>query len=267
MKDEFAPTLTSRPVDTPAPADPTPAAPVDEPETPEVVTETPEVTEPETAEVVPGEPETPEVPENEVVEPVTPVVTPPKLDAERLDALRAAQTYKPGDAQVDILDEFGNIDPEKFGAFMAQNNESVFNQAVNATKSYGETERIETQAWEDVYRDYPEIAKGSPLETALKGARLQDVIDGGTGDLSELAKQITAPIRDAKIAAVESANKQVTQTKIDGAATPTKDASPEAPATPNNMDKLRAAIKDGRHDEAARIRHAIRRERIFDTTK
>lgn len=183
------------------------------------------------------------------------------VDTELLKRLSENSKYRPTDTNFDILDEYGALDPEKFQAFMAENNQNVFNQATNAVLTKLEAEKIEADAWGKVYTDYPELKENKSLESALKGARIQDLVSGGKGDLIELAKGIVGPIRDNKIKAVESANKTIKKQESLSSFKPNVAQIEKVPTS--LMTQLKQAISDGDSDTANRIRHEIRKERIF----
>lgn len=201
---------------------------------------------------------TPPVVTEPVATPKAPVET---MDTERLAELAKASNYNPADTELDILDEFGNLDATKFGDFMRKNNESVFTQAVGAVQARNQAEQIENNAWNAVHEAYPELVENPSLEKAIRGARIQDLINGGKGDLNELAKGIVGPLRDNKIKAVEEVNRTIKKQENLGAAKPTT-AQPEKVA-PSLMTQLRTAITNGDNQAAQKIRHAILKERIY----
>lgn len=187
----------------------------------------------------------------------------PTMDGERLKALRNAGKYKPTEMDLDIVDEFGNFDGKKFSDFMADNNKNVFNQALDSFTAISEADKIETQAWESVNQAYPEL-KGNPtLEKAIRGARIQDILGGGTGDLLELAKGIVGPIRENKIKAVEEVNRTIEKQDNLQVVKPT--VAPVEQVTPTLMDQLKHALSVNDQQKANQIRHAIRKERIYGT--
>lgn len=185
----------------------------------------------------------------------------PSVDLELLQKLSEASKYKAQESELDILDEYGAVDPTKFQDFMLKNNQQVFNQAVNAVQARLQAERIEEAAWQDVTTKYPELKESESLLSALRGARVQDLVSGGKGDLLELAKGIVAPIRDSKIKAVESVNKSI---KKQESLSTFKPATAQIEKVPTNlMDQLKQAIATGNSEEANRLRHEVRKERIF----
>jgi len=164
---------------------------------------------------------------------------------------------------LDIVDEFGNFDGKKFSDFMAENNKNVFNQALDSFTAISEADKIENQAWESVNEAYPEL-KGNPtLEKAIRGARIQDILGGGTGDLIELAKGIIGPIRENKIKAVEEVNRTIEKQDNLQVVKPT--VAPVEQVTPTLMDQLKHALSVNDQQKANQIRHAIRKERIYGT--
>lgn len=205
--------------------------------------------------------------------PETPPATPPAetevkaqpfLTREDLETLAKAQSYQPSEVDVDIFDEFGSLDPAKFAAFMIENNQRVMQQATNAVETNARYERIETQAWESVKSNYPEISDNPTLEQAVRGARIQDILSGGDGDLNRLAKSFIDPIRRGKIQAVEDTNRQVTEQEQ--LQTFRSDNAVPAPAAKPLMNQLREALAAGDTERANHLRHAIRKERIYGTT-
>lgn len=197
-----------------------------------------------------------QVPVEEPVKTQAPIA---QIDTERLRQLNEATTYKPTETPLEILDEFGNIDSSKFETFMAKNNENVFSQAINAVNAKNEVIEIETKAWEAVHKQYPEM--NETLEKAVRGARVQDLINGGSGDLLELAKGIVGPIRESRIKAVEDTNR-IEREKESLAAIKPSNESPAAQA-PSLMQQLKIEISKGNREGAQRIRHAILKEQIY----
>lgn len=225
-----------------------------QPETPEE--ETPVDTESE------GEQTKDDKSEESLEEPKAKDVT---IDAKFLQNLKSETQYQATDIETDILDEYGNLDPKKFSEFMVKNNEHVFNQAITAVEARKNAVDIESQSWDDVYKEYPEVKDNESLESAIKGARLQDIISGGSGDLKELAKKIVAPMRKNKIEAIESVNKTIKSQES------LSSFKPEVAATekvsPSLLEQLKQARLSGDNDLASRITHAIRIERIYGKAK
>lgn len=184
----------------------------------------------------------------------------PKYTPEQIQELAKAADYQPGEVEITFVDELGNFDPVAFGEFMKQNNASVFNQAIAATNARGELTQIEGDTWASIQQQFPEIAGNETLTKSLRGARIQDVMAGGDGDLHRLAKDIVGPIRENRIKAVEDVNKTITDQKKLETFTP-DNAAPER-AEPTLMQQLQSAVKSGDTEKATAIRHAIRKERI-----
>ena len=184
----------------------------------------------------------------------------PKYTPEQITELAKQADYQPGEVEITFVDELGNFDPVAFGEFMKQNNQSVFNQAINAGKARSELTQIEGDTWSAVEKNFPEIAGNDSLTKALRGARIQDVLAGGDGDLQRIAKDIVGPIRDNKIKAVEDVNKTITEQKKLDTFTP-DNAAPER-AEPTLMQQLQSAVVSGDTAKAQALRHAIRKERI-----
>lgn len=194
----------------------------------------------------------------EATPPESPVVG---LTPEKLEELSRAQHYQPQAQDVDILDEFGNLDPAKFQSFMRDNNASVFEQAVNAVSARGEAEKIESATWDNLRGEYSNELNDNPgLEKVLRGARIQDIIAGGDGDLNRLAKEVIGPMRKSAIQAVEDVNRQVSEAEELSTYKP-QNSAPQKQAAPL-MTQLREALQAGDHGKAQQIRHAIRKERI-----
>lgn len=184
----------------------------------------------------------------------------PKYTPEQITELAKAADYQPGEVEITFVDELGNFDPVAFGEFMQKNNASVFNQAIAATKARGELVQVEGDTWASIQQQFPEIAGNETLTSALRGARVQDVIAGGDGDLHRLAKDIVGPIRENRIKAVEDVNKTITDQKKLETFTP-DNAAPER-AEPTLMQQLQSAVQSGDTAKAQSLRHAIRKERI-----
>lgn len=185
----------------------------------------------------------------------------PTIDMDLLKELNEASKYQPKDTNFDILDEYGALDPTKFQAFMAENNQNVFNQATNSVLSKLQAEKLENDMWEDVNTKYPELKENENLKSALKGARIQDLISGGKGDLNELAKGIVGTIRDNKVKAIESVNKTITKQESLSSFKPSVAQTEKVPTS--LMTQLKQAMSNGDAETANRIRHEIRKERIF----
>lgn len=188
------------------------------------------------------------------------------VSAEELAELQQLTQYQPDEMEVDLVDEYGYIDPAKLQNFMAENNQRVFEKAVTAVKAQQRAETIETKTWERLHNDYPELKENPTLETALRGARIADMVAGGDGDLRRIAQDFMKPIRDNKVKAVEDVNRKITQQESLETFTP-ETASPEEKPAPSLMSQLQTALRNGDQEEAQRLRHAIRKERIHDTTK
>lgn len=184
----------------------------------------------------------------------------PQYTPEQIVELAKRADYQPAEVQADFVDELGNFDPQKFGEFMRANNENVFNQAIQAANARTQLTQIETDTWGAVESKYPEITENPTIKSALRGARTQDVINGGDGDLERIAADIIGPMRQNKIDAVESVNRQVTEQKKLETFTPTN-AAPDR-AEPSLMSQLKSAVANGESEKAKSIRHAIRKERI-----
>ena len=218
-------------------------------------------------EPVEGEAPVTPAPEGEAPVEVLPEAEPeaevPMIDGEKLKALRETSRYKPTDMDLDIVDEFGNLDAEKFSEFMVKNNEAVFNQALTAVNANNQADRIENQAWEAVHKAYPELDKNPTLEKAIRGARIQDILSGGTGNLLELAKGVLGPIRENEIKAVESVNRTIEKQENLQVATPA--VAPVERVAPTLMEQLKYALAQNDTQKANQIRHAIRKERIYGT--
>lgn len=182
-------------------------------------------------------------------------------DGARFKELLDAQKYQAEEVTLDFYDEYGNIDQAKFGEFLQQNNQKVFEQATQAAMAKVEAQQIEEKLWNDVYTNYGEIKDNPALETALRGARIQDMVAGGDGDLTRLAKEIVAPIRQNKIKAIEDVNRSITEQKKLETFTP--DAATPAPAAVPLMTQLKQALDAGDSERAQTLRHAIRKERIY----
>lgn len=245
--------VTSDPVDTgstppaPAPAEaPVEDTPVDE----TIKTETPAE-----SEATPTEPvETP------TEEEPTPVPT-----ADYLKRLHEAQQFEAPTEAPDIFDDYGNVDPTKFAAYQAQRDAQVFEKAVNAVNAKAEAQQAELAAWDSVYSNYSEVKDSEVLQNALRGARIQDLSSGGDGDLNRLAKGLVAPFREAKIKATEAVNKTVEEAESLETAKPSAATPPQQ--APSLLSQLNAAVANGDQEQAQRIRHAIRKERIYGKTK
>lgn len=119
---------------------------------------------------------------------------------------------------------------------------------------------MEADTWSGIKEAYPEIADNSTLTNALKGARIQDLLAGGDGDLNRLASDIVGPIRENRIKAVEEVNKTLTDQKKLETFTP-ENAAPETQPV-SLMGQLQAAVAAGDSAAAQALRHAIRKERI-----
>lgn len=233
---ESAPVDTSTPDDTPAePAEEAEAAPAETVEAP--------------AETAPAE----EVQEEELKLPTI----------DNIKAINEAQNYQPEDVEIDILDDDGYLDPKKFQAFMAQNNQSIFEKATQSVEARKGAQAAEDAAWGQVHEAYPEI-KDYNLDKALRGARIQDITEGGDGDLARLARDLAAPYRTAKIEATEAANKSVEEVESLESLTPTTATPPKQ--APSLMNQLSTAVANGDTETANRLRHAIRKARIHDTS-
>lgn len=181
------------------------------------------------------------------------------LDTERLKQLHEATVYKPLETSLEILDEFGNLDQTKFETFMRENNKNVFSQAISAVNANNEAIEIENKAWDAVHKQYPEM--NETLEKAVRGARVQDLINGGKGDLMELAKGIVGPIRDNKIKAIEDTNRVEREKSALSTIKPSNE-TPSAQA-PSLIQQLKTAISNGNREGAQAIRHAILKEQIY----
>lgn len=182
----------------------------------------------------------------------------PTID--NIKAMQQAQAYQPGaEVEVDILDEFGNVDPAKFQAFMAKNNQDVYEKATQAIEARSSAQAAEDAAWDKVHEVYPEI-KDNNLDNALRGARIQDITAGGDGDLARLARELAAPFREAKIKATENANKTIEEAESLATLAPTT-VTPPKEAKPL-MTQLREALAGGDNETANRLRHEIRKQRI-----
>lgn len=187
------------------------------------------------------------------------------LTPEQIQALREQTQYQPEDQEVDLVDEYGYIDPKKLQSFMVENNQRVFEQAVKAVEAKAQAERIETQSWEKIHQSYPELKESPGLEQALRGARIADLAAGGDGNIHRIAQEFMKPIRDSKVQAVEETNRSIS--KQEALSTHVQEsAAPERPA-PSLMSRLRTALENGDQAQAQEIRNAIRMERIRDTTK
>lgn len=234
---------------------------------PDTNTETTENTEPDTNTETPTEETQTETAQTETntETPTEDTNTEEYLSAEQLAALRESSQYQPTDQEVDLTDEYGYIDPVKLQNFLAENNKRVFESAVRAVEARAEAERIETQAWEKIRQSYPELKENPNLEQALRGARIADLAAGGDGNIHRIAKDFMKPIRDSKVEAIESVNRNITQQKA-LETNVQESAAPERPA-PSLMSQLRSALNAGDHAKAQEIRNAIRMERIRDTTK
>lgn len=184
----------------------------------------------------------------------------PKYTPEEIQELAKRADYIPQEVEINFLDELGNFDPQKFGEFMAQNNQNIFNQALQAGNARTQLTQVEQDTWAHVEKDFPEISGNDTLTKALRGARIQDLIAGGDGDLTRLATDIVGPIRDSRIKAVEDANQNITDQKKLETFTP-EGASTEAP-TLTLMQQLQTAVQSGDTQKATSLRHAIRKERI-----
>ncbi|MGV9002395.1 MAG: hypothetical protein ACOH18_05585 [Candidatus Saccharimonadaceae bacterium] len=187
-------------------------------------------------------------------------ITKPMYTPEEITKLAEAADYRPGEIEVNFVDELGNFDPQAFGDFMKQNNQNVFNQAINAANARGQLVQIENDTWGQIKTDYPEVANNETLTSALRGARIQDLLAGGDGDLARLAKDIVGPIRENRIKAVEDTNRQITEQKKLETFTP-ENVAPDR-AEPSLMSQLQAAVSSGDTQKAHSLRHAIRKERI-----
>lgn len=185
----------------------------------------------------------------------------PTID--NIKAINEANEYQPTEVELDITDEYGNLDPKKFQAFMAQNNQQVRDQTLAAMQKRDSAMAAEDAAWEKVYEAYPEI-KDNNLDNALRGARIQDITAGGDGDLARLARELAAPFRQAKIDATEKANKTVEEAESLETLTPTAATPPKE--APSLMTQLKTALAEGDTETANRVRHAIRKQRIHDTS-
>lgn len=187
------------------------------------------------------------------------------LTAEQLQDLRDRTQYQAEDQEVDLVDEYGYIDPKKLQSFMVENNQRVFEQAVKAVEAKSQAERVETQSWEKIHQSYPELKESPGLEQALRGARIADLSAGGDGNIHRIAQEFMKPIRDSKVQAVEETNRNIS--KQEALSTHVQEsAAPERPA-PSLMSRLRTALSNGDQAQAQEIRNAIRMERIRDTTK
>lgn len=184
----------------------------------------------------------------------------PLYTPEEINKLAEAADYRPGEIEVTFVDELGNFDPQAFGEFMKQNNQNVFNQAINAANARGQLVQIENDTWAGIKKDFPEVAGNETLTSALRGARIQDLLAGGDGDLNRLAKDIVGPIRENRIKAVEDTNRQITEQKKLETFKP-ENAAPEK-AEPTLMSQLQQAVASGDTQRAHTLRHAIRKERI-----
>lgn len=185
------------------------------------------------------------------------------LTPDMMAELEKAQRYQPGEVEFDIFDEFGNVDPTKFGQFMADNNSKVFEQALKGVKAYTQAEQIENGTWEKARTDYPELngEQGPALEKALRGMRIVDVTQGGDGNISRIAKEFLGPLRASAIKAQEDVNRSVTDMEQLSTVYKPDAASPERPAA-DLMTQLRTAVQNGEGARAKELRHAIRKERI-----
>lgn len=237
-------------------SDPVDTSSVQRPEAP--VTEAPK------EEVVTPVEATDEATADAVVEPVVEAeeADPAAPDSDRLMDLLGKTKYTASDVELDIYDEYGNVDANKMGSFMAANNERVFQKAVDAVNAKNEARDIEDASWSLVHKDYPEV-KDKGLDTALRGARIQDLAAGGNGDLSRLAKDLVKPFRDSQIKAIEDVNRSVKEQDALATFKPVN-ATPEK-TTPSNMQQLQTALKAGDTERATFLRHAIRKERIYGT--
>lgn len=187
------------------------------------------------------------------------------VTAAELEELRKKSQYQAAEIEADLLDEYGYVDPKKLEGFLAENNKRVFEQAVQAMEARQEAKEIETKTWESIYKKYPEVKEKESLEKALRGARIADIVAGGDGDITRIATEFMAPIRDSKVAAIESVNRKISEqksleTNVQEAATP------ERPA-PSLMSQLKSALASGDTAKAQQVRNAIRMQRIHDTTK
>lgn len=242
--------VESAPVDTSVAPDEAPAEEAPAEEAP--VEETP--AQEESSEEAPAAEETPPAEEEELSLPTV----------EHLQALHAAQQYQSEDVEIDFVDEHGFFDAKKFQDFMVQNNQRVYSQAVEASKAYDQAGKAEEAAWSKVNQTYPEIEKYG-LDAALRGARIQDLTAGGDGDLARLAKDLAAPFRQNAIDAVEKANKVVEEAESLETLKPTNATPPKQ--EPSLMSQLKSAVDSGDAEAATRIRHAIRKQRIYGTDK
>ena len=237
--------VESAPIDTSTP-DETTAPEVEETPTEEVPAETSEAPAEEThAEAAPAE-----TPEEELRLPTI----------DHIKAMQEAQDYQPSaEVEVDILDEFGNLDPKKFQDFMTKNNQDIFEKATQAVEARSGAQAAEDAAWDKVHEVYPEI-KEYNLDAALRGARIQDITAGGDGDLARLARDLAGPFRQAKIKATEDINKVVEEAESLETLKPTEVTPPKEPLP--LMAQLKAAVAEGDTETAQRLRHEIRKQRI-----
>lgn len=216
-----------------------------------------ETTEPETTEPTETQPA-------ESTEPAAEEAPAPATEPEQQESildLMGQQKYQETETNIDIFDEYGNLDPQKFASFLAENNKNVAEKAVSMMTATSKAQEMEETAWDKVYTDNPELKDNPTLEKALRGARIQDLVDGGDGDLSRLAKDLVAPLRTSQIKAQEDVARTVEDQEALSVTTP-KNATTE-PVQKSNMVLLREAISAGDTDRANQIRHAIRKERIY----
>lgn len=144
-------------------------------------------------------------------------------------------------------DEYGNIDPEKFGDYLQARDEHM-KKVAEATAQNAMFENTYMQReWQDVGSAYPEIVENESLRAMAENIRTADALRGGEGSLMAAAEQI-AEIRKME----REAGRAEAQTNITRQKSVSLQSSPQA----QNIDaqktsNLRKAAASG--DENARI--------------
>lgn len=144
-------------------------------------------------------------------------------------------------------DEYGNIDPEKFGEYLQARDEHM-KKVAEATAQNAMFENTYMQReWQDVGSAYPEIVENESLRAMAENIRTADALRGGEGSLMAAAEQI-AEIRNAE----REAGRAEAQTNITRQKSVSLQSSPQAQnIDAHKQSNLRKAAATG--DENARI--------------
>lgn len=111
-------------------------------------------------------------------------------------------------------DEYGNIDPEKFGEYLQARDEHLKQVArIEAQNAYYE-QTFGQREWADVESQYGDLLKEVPdARDTIESLRVADAIRGGEGLLMSAAEKLNSMLSSQKQQGIESQQKTITRQK------------------------------------------------------